>query len=411
MREKLRILLLSENFFPPSTASAQRLYAYAKTLVSHSYDTFVITKSPVGFESKGITVISRNPKKIIPIFDPILLILYFIASLGVIRKHHIGLIISTVPKINNAVAGFLLSKLFKIPHIIDIRDYWETSLFFYPLDKIVPRRLAFLFIKTTSMIYRQANSLITVNETLKNILIKRGVPHKRIHIIPSGADTSLFRPCGNDNCVRLLRERYMLPLSKLILVYGGALAVDYKFDALLEAVSYLRENNNFLLLIIGRPTLLMNNKTILQIAKRLGIKGKVKVMDPLPAGRLAEIFRCCDVGVIPLDDRESLRHVITAKIFAYLSSGLPVLASGPKNGELEKFLTTYKVGFFVEGTTPKEFADMLKTIVREKSKIKDMGSTGRRIMEEKLDRYELSRSIIDVIHHVTGGHIILVNRS
>lgn len=403
MREKPRILMLSENFFPPSTASAQRLYAYAKTLVSHSYDTVVITKSAVSFKSKGITVISRNPKKIIPIFDPILLILYFIESLGIIRKHHIRLIISTVPKINNAVAGFLLSKLFRIPHIIDIRDYWETSLFFYPLDKIVPRGLALFFMKTTSMIYRQANSLITVNGTLKNILIKRGVPHDRIYVIPSGADTSLFRPCENDNCVRRLRERYTLPLSKLILVYGGSLVVDYKFGALLKAVSYLREND-FLLLIIGRPTLLMNNMTILQIAKRLGIKGKVKVMGPLPAVKLAEIFRCCDVGVIPLDDRKSLRHVITAKIFAYLSSGLPVLASGPKNGELEKFLKTYKVGFFVKETTPKEFADALKTIVREKSKIKGIGLRGRKIMEKYYDRYTLSRKIIDVIRHVTGAH-------
>jgi len=396
--------MLSENFYPLSTASAQRVFAYAKTLASHSYETFVITKSPVDLRLPKINVISLQWKGEIPIFDPVLLIFYFVKSISAVRNHRIKLIISTVPKINNAIAGFLLSKLFKVPHVVDIRDYWESSLISYPLSTFIPRHLALLLIRITSVFYRQASSLITVNKTLKSILARRGVPYNRIHLIPNGADTSLFRPCENAACIKRLRKKYALPLSKLIFVYGGALSPDYKFDAVLRGVSYLHKNEDFELVVVGTPTLLMTNERLEQTVEKLGIKEKVKVMGPLPVDKLAEVLRCCDVGIIPLDDRKPLKHVITAKLFAYLASGLPVLASGPRGGELENFIRKHRVGTFVPNATPHDFAAGFREFIRQKSFIRQIGLEGRKIMERNYDRYVLSSRIIEIVQNVTDSY-------
>jgi len=397
------MLMLAENFFPLSTPSAQRSFAYAKTLALHSYETVVITKSPINFRSEKITIIGLNLKKEVPIFDPIVLFLYLLKSITIIRKHSIGLIISTVPKINNAFAGFLLSKLFRIPHIIDVRDYWEAQLLSYPVNKIVPKRLVFLLTQIASLLYKAATSLITVNETLKEMLHKTGVLYSRIYVIPNGVDTSLFKPCENEKCVKRLRKKYMLPYPKTIFIYAGALAPTYKIDAVLKGISHLNEKNSFMFLIVGRPTLLMTQKRILQAIEKLEVKETVRVTGPLSVDEIAELQKCCDVGVIPLEDKEFWKCMTTVKLFAYLASGLPILASGPKDCELEKFLSKYKVGLFIGKPTPQRFREGFREFLEETSRIKIMGLRGRRIMEKFYDRYALSQKIIPIIHDVTDS--------
>jgi len=401
VHEKGRVLLLSENFFPLSAASAQRLFAYAKAFTSHSYQTAVITNSQVNFRSEKLTVAGSSIKREIPIFNPILLALYFIKSASVIRKTHINLIISTVPKINNAIAGVLLSKLFRIPHVIDVRDLWELSLLSPPLNRVIPRKLVSLITKITPMIYRQANSIVTLNDTMKDMLVNQGILRDRIYILPNGADTSLFKPCPNEECLKQLRRKYGLPMSKLIFVYGGALSLENRLDIVLKGISTLRESEKFLFLIIGKPTLLITCEGLRQRAKQLGLENYVKVMDNLPPKRFSELVRCCDVGVVPIDDDEHLKHVMTSKIFTYLASGLPVLVSGPKGGELQMIVNTHKVGIFVGETTPEAFAAGFKDFLQKKNQLRKIGLRSRKIVERYYDRSTLSQKILQFAQEVT----------
>ena len=404
MANKASVLMLTENFWPLSTASAQRSFAYASTLASHSSKTLVIAKSPSSFETNKIIAIGYNHKKEIPIFDPVLLFLYLIKSALVIRKCSTNLILSSVPKMNNAIAGFLLSKLFRVPHIIDVRDYWEASLLSYPVSRIIPKRLVLLLMKMVSLIYRTAASVITVNETLRKMLNNRGIPLQRIFIIPNGIDTSLFKPTEDEKHSKKLRKKYLLPTSRTIFTYAGSLAPHYKIDAVLKGMSRLDRISDFMFLIIGRPTLLMTNRGIRQIVDKLGLKENVRVMDPLPVSQTAEVLKCSDVGVIPLESKEIWRCMTTVKLFAYLASGLPILASGPKDGELEGFIERHNVGIFVGTPTPQNFAEGVREILRKKSDIAAMGLRARRIMKESYDRYVLCREIVPLVCNVINKH-------
>jgi glycosyltransferase involved in cell wall biosynthesis len=396
--KKLSVLMLGEKFLQLSTPSAQRLLAYAKTLTSNSHQTFIITRSKKSFRTEKMTVITTPSKKEIPVFDPIPLLFYFIRSISIIRTHRIDLILSTVPKINNAVVGVILSKIFNIPHIIDVRDHWESSLLLYPLNTYIPKGLVSTLIALTSLIYRQASTVITVNETLKQMLRERGISPDRICLIPNGADTSLFRPSKNEEHVKKLRKKHGLPITDPIFVYAGALTPHNRFDILLKGISRLRNTNNFMFLMISRPTLLITNKKIQQLIDKLQIQTKVKLLGSLPIEKTAELLRCCNVGIIPLNDEELLKTMTTAKVFAYLASGLPILASGPNECELEKLINSHKVGIFIGPPTPKGFANGFKRFLLKKHEMRKMGLKGREVMEKFYDRYALSRRIIEAIH-------------
>ena len=122
------------------------------------------------------------------------------------------------------------------------------------------------------------------------------------------------------------------------------------------------------------------------------------VFDSLPIEKTAELLRCCDVGVIPLNDEELLKTMTTAKVFAYLASGLPILASGPNECELKRLINSHKVGIFIGPPTPNDFANGFKTFLLKKHEMRKMGLRGREVMEKYYDRYALSRRVIEAIH-------------
>jgi glycosyltransferase involved in cell wall biosynthesis len=393
--------MLSEKFLQLSIPSAQRLVAYAETLTSNSYQTIIITRSKKSVRIKKMTVIAAPSKKAIPVFDPISLLFYLIRAISIMRTHRIDLILSTVPKINNAVAGVILSKIFNIPHIIDVRDHWESALLLYPLNMYIPKGFVSVLVALTSLVYRQASIIITVNETLKQMLRERGVSPSRISVIPNGADTSLFRPCKNKEQVKKLRKKHGLPITSLIFVYAGALTPHNRFDILLKGISRLRNTDDFIFLMISKPTLLITNKKIQQLIDKLQIQTKVKLLDSLPIEKTAELLRCCNVGVIPINNKELLKSMTTIKVFAYLASGLPILASGPNECELERLINSHKVGIFIGPPTPKGFTNGFKKFLLKKHEMKNMGHRGREVMEKYYDRYALSRQVIEAIHRAT----------
>jgi glycosyltransferase involved in cell wall biosynthesis len=227
------------------------------------------------------------------------------------------------------------------------------------------------------------------------------VPPTRIYVIPNGADTTLFRPSKNEEHVKKLRKKHGLPITSRIFVYAGALTPHNRFDILLKGISRLRDTNDFMLLMISRPTLLITNKKIQQLIEKLQIQTKVKLLESLPIEKTAELLRCCDVGVIPLNDEGLLKSMTTAKVFAYLASGLPILASGPNECELERLINSHKVGIFIGPSTPKGFTNGFKTFLLKKHEMRKMALKGREVMEKYYDRYALSRRIIEAIHRAT----------
>lgn len=399
--KKTKVLMMCQNFFPLSTASAQRASAFAKTLASSSFRVVALTKSPIHFESDTMTVIGQRVKREIPIMDPVRSFVYVLKAMLVSRKDRPDVVVSTVPDVTNAIAGFIVSKLFRVPHIIDIRDYWESTFLMHPFNRIIPKTLSFLLIKGVSFVYRQASSLITINETLKAILTARGVPSDWVSLIPNGADTSLFRPCQDEECIKDLREKFGLPRSRLIFVYGGSLMQDFRFDIVLRAINLLGRTSpsaDFLLFIIGRPTKVSGANKILEMIQESELQDKVKMIGPVSLGRMAELLRCCDVGIIPEDGDELFKCSITTKIFGYLASGLSVLASGPEDGELDKFLVRHKVGLFIGSPTPKKFAEGIKRFIQNKSETKKLGLEGRKVACEYYDRFKLAHRIISIIN-------------
>jgi glycosyltransferase involved in cell wall biosynthesis len=169
-----------------------------------------------------------------------------------------------------------------------------------------------------------ADHLITVNETIKQLLIKRGVPGKKITVIMNSPDEKL----------RLNRDtskfRSKLHLDdKFKLVFIGGINYERNLEVILKAMPEVKkEIPNFYFIIFGH---MYGHKGVSykdelkSLARKLGIEDSVYIGGKLDPEEVSSYLELSDFGVVsyllnPLTD-----VAVPNKVFEYIALNKPVI--------------------------------------------------------------------------------------
>jgi glycosyltransferase involved in cell wall biosynthesis len=158
------------------------------------------------------------------------------------------------------------------------------------------------------------------------------------------------------------RKELGLPENKKIIVLqGSGINVDRGGEEVVQAMEFL---NDAVLLIIGSGDVIDALKSM---SEKPGIKGKVIFKGKLPYAEMLEYTANADVGIsFDKDTNINYRFSLPNKIFDYIQCGIPVLAS--RLPEIEKVITAYRVGDFIETHEPKHIAAKLNEMFRDTMK-------------------------------------------
>ena len=133
---------------------------------------------------------------------------------------------------------------------------------------------------------------------------------------PSGVNPDLFGPPRTARC---------WPLSEqpIHLVYIGALEYERNLMTLCQTVEKANaEGMLFTLLLVGNGT----ERTDLELfAARCD--GRIRVAHPVSYDEVPEILAWAHLGVLPFPDEEKFRVSSPIKLFEYMATGLPILAT------------------------------------------------------------------------------------
>ena len=163
----------------------------------------------------------------------------------------------------------------------------------------------------------QRAALVSVlTRGLKEFFTSRGVSEKKIVISPDAVDLKDFaRPESREAA----RKRLELPLDKKVVMYIGLIDEWKGTDTFFEAADKL-PRDIVPAVIGGRPE---------QLAKLAEKYPRVRFLGFLPYRELASNQAAADLLILP----NSARHAISArdtsplKLFTYMASGVPILAS------------------------------------------------------------------------------------
>lgn len=400
----MQVLVLTDTFHPCSRASSQRVLSFAQALSSKGYRVTVITGNrclQMKHEalSKGFSVYDMKwPLALLSvssvIINPLLFLLYFFMSVMIALKEEVGVILSSVPNGETAIAGFFLSKLFKIPFVVDMRDLYPPPSSEFPFHYLhITSTMNKIQIGFFHILYKHSDRIVCVNEAVEKALETFSIYSDKTLVVLNGADTSIYQPSDAEKRERI-RMKYGLPSDKFIFVYAGSLASLYPMTpAIMGAREVFRKDENFLFLIISHKSYAPYS----ELVRKLELADCIKFMGPLSVAVTAEILSACDVGIVVHRGEDFCKSVYGAKIFSYMSCGIPVIASGPPVSVLDELIRKHRIGLFIGRPSQKSFAEGFSYFLNNRSRVEEMGRNARNTAEKFFDRREFGLKLVSLV--------------
>jgi glycosyltransferase involved in cell wall biosynthesis len=180
-----------------------------------------------------------------------------------------------------------------------------------------------------------ATQVLTVEERLKGVLSRRGIPAEKIHVLMNLPDERIFaaRPAHQAKA----------PGAPFVLAYHGTLAHRLGLDIAIEAVALLKSRvPNIELRIIGAGE---ERGRLIALRDKLGLQALVKFSDGfVPVEKIPALIDDADVGLIVLRVSTGTDIMLPTKLLEYVSMGIACVA--PRTGTIARYFDDTMLRFF-----------------------------------------------------------------
>ncbi len=207
----------------------------------------------------------------------------------------------------------IFSHIYGIRYILLVTDKNYKAI---PLRYLQP--LGFTLEK---WIYHSADSVVVINEQLKDFALRMSANSQSIHIIRAGVESSLFS--FNETTRKAMRKKYNIKDSDLVLFFMGWL---YLFSGLKEVITKLHEinNPNIKLFILGTGDF---KSEMLAMRTQLHMEEQIIYHEWIPYRELPTYVCLADICLLPAHSDPLINEVVPIKLYEYLAINRPVIAS------------------------------------------------------------------------------------
>ena len=199
----------------------------------------------------------------------------------------------------------------------------------------------------------------------------------------------------------LLQEvEQQIPKDKKILLFQGAGINPHRgAEELVLAMKYL-DPAQYHLLIVGGGDIF---PLIRRMIREENLSDRITPIPKLPFEVLRSVTRKAQLG-LSLDKASNINHRygLPNKIFDYLHAGLPVLVS--RLAELEKIVTRYEVGAFIENHEPAHIANCIEKIFEDPIRFNTWKKNTERVRQE-LNWEKESKIIVSIFKQVESDSV------
>ena len=289
-----------------------------------------------------------------------------------------------IPSLDAGAVTVDYCKKNNIPCVIDIQDLWPEA-FQIALRKFhIPGSVLYSMNKKADYIYKNCDKVVAVSDTYleRAYKVRKDRDGKCVFI---GTDLSVF-----DSYEKITSEKD----GKVWIAYIGTLGNSYNIDIVIDAVRILLERgiDEFSFRVFGDGPAIDSFK---EHAKGLPVEfyGRLAYKDMV--GHLKN----CDIAVNPIV--KGAAQSIINKHADYAAAGLPVVNT-QECEEYRNLMTDYACGINCDVESVQQVADALLMLISDADKRKLMGQNSRRMAEERFDRKNTYKYLMNAIKECLG---------
>nr|WP_315161312.1 glycosyltransferase family 4 protein [uncultured Flavobacterium sp.] len=198
-----------------------------------------------------------------------------------------------------------------------------------------------LFIKKEHRLYELSDTIGCMSEANRNYVINHNptIAPKKVEVNPNSIEPITTVQTLEEK--QIIKEKYGLPSSKKIFVYGGNLGKPQGLDFLLEII-IASANPNVFFLVVGSGTEYNRIFNWFQTNKP---KNAV-LLAGLPKLDYDMLLNACDVGLIFLHQDFTIPN-FPSRLLSYLEMRMPIIAATDSNTDLGSVIEKNKCGYSV----------------------------------------------------------------
>ena len=276
-----------------------------------------------------------------------------------------------------ATVGFaasVIGLIRRIPFVYDIQDLWPDTL--SATGMVNNPGILGMVQFGCGIIYRRAGKIVVLSPGFKEMLVKRGVPEKKIEVIYNWCDEkNIRRQIGPGD-----PEKNPGMAGRFNVVFAGTMGKAQALDAVLDAAKILSSSQpqvQFVFVGGGIDVERLEKKTE---EMRLS---NVLFLPRMPMREIGSILTVADVLLVHLRNDPLFRITLPSKTQAYMAAGRPILMA--VRGDAATLVERGKAGLACIPEDAQSIAAAVEQFCSmSRQDLDDMGERGRTYYEKEL---------------------------
>jgi len=225
-----------------------------------------------------------------------------------------------------------------IPFVFCVQDIWPESV---TESGFLPRPILNQMKKGIDRwlgsVYAQASAVIAIAPSARELLIERGVPRSRAHLIYNwSAKPKEFNRPNTDG---------------LSLLYAGNLGDFQDLETVVKAIRIVSHLDNLKLTVAGSG---VSEAKLKRLVADLGLEDQVVFLGQVEKSNMGKVYSAADFQIIPLKNIDIFAGTIPSKFQAGLAYGVPVITT--VKGDVSNLVESNRLGFTANPEDPNDLA-------------------------------------------------------
>lgn len=402
----MHILFLTDNFPPEVNAPASRTHEHCREWVRAGHKVTVITCAPnfptgkvfEGYDNRLWARETMDGSDVHRVWS------YITANEGFLRRTldylsfmamaipaslRVGrpeIVVATSPQFFTACAGYVVSRLLRVPFVFELRDLWPESI--RAVGAMKHPQILLALERLELFLYRRAAAVVVVTNAFKKNLEERGIDGSKIHVVTNGVDLGCFRPTAKDSDL----ERSLGMQGKFVAGYIGTLGLAHALETIIETARMLQEagRDDIHLLFVGDGA---SKPALAARARALNLQN-LTFVDTVSRVEVVRYWSMLDASIIHLRKADLFTTVIPSKLFECMAMGIPVVHG--VRGESSRIVEGENAGLLFDPEDAVGLRDRLLELADDRELASRLGANGA-AAARKFDRKDMAARMLDIV--------------